>query len=443
MQTSLRKSLTTFDGIALLIGITIGSGIYSTPYIIAGYYESFLGVITTWGVVAIFVMIGGLIYAELGTRFPTTGGEYVYLTKAFGPFVGFLFGWAQLFIIRTSPGAGLAIVAADYVSYFVPLEGNVHTGVALGFILLVGLFNYVGVQWAARFQGVTTVMKVGGLLLFVVLFAILLGGSESQLADVSAPIRGEGFFGTLIPALMLILFTHIGWDRVGYVAGEMKNPREIIPKSMIYGLGLIILIYVAVVTIYHYLLGMDALRATNTPAADIASIMFGPIGASIVALLAIISAVSSINGTTMSSTRVYYAMARDGLLFNAFNHIDAKFRTPTRAIVAHVFWASVILIVRGSFENIAAGMVFAILIFYSMTTLALFKFRRDKINEEQAFRMPGYPVLPAIYLIGVVTLIVFRAIFEWEKSLIDLAFVASGLPVSIYWFRKKSRQQGS
>lgn len=443
MQTSLRKSLTTFDGIALLIGITIGSGIYSTPYIIAGYYESFLGVITTWGVVAIFVMIGGLIYAELGTRFPTTGGEYVYLTKAFGPYVGFLFGWAQLFIIRTSPGAGLAIIAADYVGYFAPLEGNAHTAVALGFIVLVGVFNYVGVQWAARFQGITSVMKVAGLVLFVILFAVLLGGAESRLGDVAPTVRGEGFFGTLIPALMLILFTHIGWDRVGYVAGEMKNPREIIPKSMIYGLAMIILIYVAVVTIYHYLLGMEALRATVTPAADIASTMLGPVGATVVALLAIISAVSSINGTTMSSTRVYYAMARDGLLFKSFNFIDPRFRTPTRAIIAHVVWASVILVVRGSFENIAAGMVFAILIFYSMTTLALFKFRREKVNEEQAFKMPGYPVLPIIYLVGVVTLIVFRAVFEWEKSLIDLAFVASGVPVSLYWFRKRSRKQGS
>jgi len=442
-ESSLRKSLTTFDGIALLIGITIGSGIYSTPYIIAGYYESFLGVITTWGAVAVFVMIGGLIYAELGTRFPTTGGEYVYLTKAFGPFVGFMFGWAQLFIIRTSPGAGLAIVAADYVSYFTPLEGFSHTGVALSFIVLVGLFNYVGIQWAARFQGITTVMKVAGLILFVLLFAVLLGGTENQLGDVSAPIRGEGFFGTLIPALMLILFTHIGWDRVGYVAGEMKNPREIIPKSMIYGLGLIIVIYMAVIMIYHYVLGMDGLRATITPAADIASTMIGPFGASVVALLAIISAVSSINGTTMSSSRVYYAMAKDGLLFKSFNFIDPRFRTPTRAILAHVFWAGVILIVRGSFENIAAGMVFAILIFYSMTTLALFKFRREKINEEGAFKMPGYPWLPAIYLVGVVTLLVFRAIFEWEKSLIDLAFVASGLPVSIYWFRKKRKQKGS
>lgn len=439
---ALRKSLTTFDGIALLIGITIGSGIYSTPYLIAGYFDSFSGVIATWVIVGIFVMIGGLIYAELGTRMPTTGGEYAYITTAFGPFAGFMFGWAQLFIIRTSPGAGLAIITADYVGFFVPLGGLSHTAVALCVLILVGLFNYIGIQWAARFQRVTTVIKVVGLLLFVLLFALLLGGTDSQLTEVSAPTRGSGFLGTLIPALMLIVFTHAGWDRVGYVAGEMKDPRAIIPRSMIYGLGLVLLIYWAVITIYHYVLGMEALRATATPAADIASTMIGPIGASAVALLAIVSAVSSINGTTMSASRVYYAMARDGLFLKWLNHIHARFLTPSRAILAHVVWASVILLVRGSFENIVAGMVFAILIFYTMTTLALFKFRRQRLNEANAFKMPGYPILPAIYLVGVFGLLVFRAVFEWEKSLIDLVFIATGLPVSLFWLRRR-RQNAS
>ncbi|NNE34669.1 MAG: amino acid permease [Rhodothermales bacterium] len=315
IQPQLRKSLTTFDGVALLIGITIGSGIYSTPYIIAGYFSSFGGVMLTWLIVGAFVMIGGLIYAELGTRIPTTGGEYAYITKAFGPFAGFMFGWAQLFIIRTSPGAALAIITADYLGFFFPLEGWSHTLTALSVIALVGLFNYVGVQWAALFQRVTTVAKVAGLAAFAVLFAALLGGTESKLAEVSQPMTDAGFLGNLIPALMLIVFTHAGWDRVGYVAGEMKNPRQVIPKSMLIGLGIVLVIYWTVITIYHYVLGMDALRATATPAADIATIMIGTVGAGAVAILAIVSAVSSINGTTMSASRVYYAMAHDGLFF--------------------------------------------------------------------------------------------------------------------------------
>ena len=264
VQPKLRKSLRTTDGVALLIGITIGSGIYSTPYLIAGYLDSYAVVMTCWVVVGLFVLIGGLIYAELGTRLPTTGGEYAYITACFGPFAGFMFGWAQLLIIRTSPGAGLALIASDYIGYFVPHSGWSHTATALGILALVGGFNYIGILWASRFQKVTTVVKVGGLILFAVLFAVLLRETENHLGARLPPIQDRGFYGNLIPALMLIVFTHTGWDRVGYVAGEMKNPRDVIPRSMLLGLSIVLLIYWTIITIYHYALGMDGLRATAT-----------------------------------------------------------------------------------------------------------------------------------------------------------------------------------
>jgi len=432
----LRKSLRTFDGVALLLGITIGSGIYSTPSVIAGYFEAWSGVILTWVIVGMFVMVGGLIYAELGTRLPETGGEYAYITRCFGPFAGFMFGWAQLFIIRTSPGAGLAIVATDYIGFFLPLSGRGRMLVAVSLLVAVGFLNYVGVHWSSRFQKVTTVVKVGGLLLFAVLFVVLLGGAESQLATRATSLPNAGLMANLIPALMLVVFTHTGWDRVGYVAGEIEKPREVIPRSMVLGLGLVLLVYWTVVTIYHYALGMEGTRATTTPAADVATLMLGPVGASIVAVLAILSAVGSINGTTMAASRVYYAMARDGVFLKWLDFVHPRFRTPSRAIVAHVMWAIVILMLRGSFESIAAGMVFAILIFYTLTTLALFKLRRQRVGEEEAFLMPGYPILPLLYLSGVVGLLAVRAIFEWEKSLVDIAFVATGIPFSWLWLRR-------
>ncbi len=438
-MADLKKELNTFDGVALLIGITIGSGIYSTPSIIAGYFGSFTQIITAWLLVSAFVMMGGLIYAELGTRIPTTGGEYSYIRRAFGPFAGFMFGWSQLFIIRTSPGAGLAIIAADYIAYFIPLPGLWHTSVALSIIVMLGVFNYVGVRWSALFQRTTTIFKVTGLVLFVILFFFLLGGTPNQLGSEVAPLNNAGFFANLIPALILIVFTHTGYDRVGYVAGEMKDPRKVIPRSMVIGLSLIIVIYASSITIYHYVLGMEAMRQTVTPAADVAFMMIGAAGAAGVALLAITSAVSSINGTILSSSRVYYVMAKDGIFFKSLDYVHDRFRTPTRAIIAHCFWAGVILVVRGSFENIVAGMTFAVLIFYTMTTLALFKFRKEKVGEAEGeiFRVPGYPYVPIVYLIGIVTLLLARAVFEWEKSLVDIAFVLTGLPVSYFWLRRK------
>ena len=171
--------------------------------------------------------------------------------------------------------------------------------------------------------------------------------------------------------------------------------------------------------------------------------MMGAAGASIVAVMAIVSAIGSINGTMMSATRVYYAMARDGLFFRWLDFVHPDFKTPSRAILVHCGWAAVILVARGSFEAIAAGMVFAILIFYTLTTLALFKLRREDVGGEGAFRMPLYPLLPTIYLVGIVGLLVLRVVFDWEKSLVDFAFVATGLPISFFWLSKKRGNHSS
>ncbi|MCH8247851.1 MAG: APC family permease [Bacteroidetes bacterium] len=436
-QPKLRKALRLTDGVALVIGITIGSGIYSTPSIISGYFVSFSGIAAAWIGVAFFIVIGALIYAELGTRLPTTGGEYVYLTTCYGPFVGFMFGWSQLFIIRTSAAAGLSIIAADYVGFFFNLSPTAHMAVALSIIWGLGVFNYVGVQWASLFQKVTTLIKVVGLIALAAGGVFFLSSAANLLGTTLPTTTGVGPFGNVIAALMLIVFTHIGFDRVGYVAGEISNPREVIPKTMAIGTIIIIGIYWLMNTTYHYALGMEGMRGTATPAADVATILIGSVGAGAIAILAIISAAGSINGTMMSSTRVYYAMAHDGLFFKTLDYVHATFRTPSRAILVHCAWASVLLVIRGSFETLAAGMVFAILIFYTLTTLAVFKLRRLKIGEEISWKMPFYPWLPIIYLVGVVGLLVVRIIFEFEKSLIDFAFVASGLPISFFWLRKR------
>ena len=439
----LRKTLGTFDGIALLIGIVIGSGIYTTPALVSSYFGSFSSLITVWIVVGVFVMIGGLIYAELGTRLPATGGEYVYITRCFGPFAGFMFGWAQLFIIRTSPAAGLALIAADYVGVLTELSPRGHTAVALGIITALGLFNYVGTQWASLFQKVTTVIKVGFLALFAAAGVALMSGLPNLLGTQSAPTTGLSPAGNLIAGLMLIIFTHTGFDRVGYVAGEMKDPKKTIPRSMLVGITIVIALYWSLITVYHYALGMEGMQASVTPAADVGTVMIGAAGASIVAVMAIVSAIGSINGTMMSATRVYYAMARDGLFFRWLDFVHPKFKTPSRAILVHCAWAAVILVARGSFEAIAAGMVFAILIFYTLTTLALFKLRRGDVGGEGVFRMPFYPLLPSIFLVGIVGLLVLRAVFDWQKSLIDFAFIATGLPISFFWLSKKRGNHSS
>jgi len=435
---SLRKVLGIPDGVAILVGITIGAGIYSTPQIIAGYQESFLSIITLWLIVGIFVFIGSLIYAELGTRFPNTGGEYIYISRTFGPFVGFLFGWTQLFIIRTSATAGLSIIAVNYLGYFFNMNNLVQTCMALFIIIFLGLINYIGIQQASSFQKITTLIKVTGLFLLVSAGLFLVDSNTNLISTRATSTQNLGLIGNTVAAIMLIVFTHTGWDRVGYSAGEMKNPKKVIPSTMFIGIGIIIFLYISVNFVYYNVLGIEGLRASTIVASDTAIKLIGPTGGALIALLVLISAMGSINGTMMTAPRVYYAMSKDGLFFKWLNYVHPKYQTPSRAVIAHCTWAAFILIVRGQFETIAAGMVFAVLIFYAFTTAALFKLRKTD-NPRDIYKIPLFPVLPAIFFIGIVLLLFFRAFYEWEKSLVDLAFIASGIPFALIWIRRKKK----
>ena len=437
-ESGFRRTLGLFDGVAILVGITIGAGIYSTPTKIANYQPSFWFIIGLWVLAGIFVFLGGLIYAELGSRFPKTGGEYVYITKAFGPYAGFIFGWAQLFIVRTSPAAGLAIVIVNYVQHFVELTKWSQTALAIFVISLIGALNYVGIRPASIFQAISTIVKVGGLFVLVIVGLVLIQGQGpglSQTMEVTEPMSPFGLFAA---TMMLVIFSYLGWDRVGYSAGEMKNPGRNIPVSIVIGLSIVISAYIGAVFLYHYALGMDGVRSSERVASDTATVLIGGTGASLIAVIVMISAAGSINGTMMTAPRVYYAMAKDGLFLPWFNYIHPQFRTPSKAIIAHVIWAIVILLIRSSnFENIVAGMTFAVLVFYVVTTLAYFKLRMQNLGEKDAFRIPW--IVPAVYLIGLVVLIAIRGVFEWQKSLVDMAFVATGIPFVIYFCRKSTK----
>jgi APA family basic amino acid/polyamine antiporter len=438
-KPSLRRSLGVFDGITLLIGIMIGAGIYSTPQLIAGYLGSFSTILFLWILVACFVFISGLIYAELGTRLPHTGGEYVYISRCFGPFAGFMFGWAQLFIIRTSAAASLAIVTADYVKSLFKLSGFAHTALALSVIVLLGILNYVGIQRASFFQKISTVLKVGGLFALVVIGLILVQSQKNLLSTTAAPTGDLGLVGNAVAAIMLIFFTHTGWDRVGYVAEEMKNPRRVVPLSLVFGIGVVVAVYALTNMVYYRTLGIEGMRGSSTVAVEVATTLIGTPGAVFIALLVIISATGSINGTMMTAPRAYYAMAKDGLFFKWLDFVHPRFQTPSRAILAHCIWASVILLIRRKFETIAAGMVFILLIFLILNTFALFKLRKGEVGGKNVYRLPFYPFLPWFFISGILVLLVFRVISEWKSSLVDVAFLASGLPFSLIWLRRNKK----
>ncbi len=435
-MSELKKSLGLVDGISLLIGITIGSAIFATPQIIASYSDSFFNIILLWIVVTFFVFIGSLIYAELGSRFPNTGGEYIYINKAFGPFWGFIFGWSQLLIIRTSPAAGISLITANYIGYFIEMNQFQKNIVAITIIIIFGIINIIGVERASTYNKFSSVVKTVGIVVFTFTGLMIFGGNFSNLPESINSTQNLGPIGNAVAAIILVLFSYLGWDRVGYVAGEMKNPKDIIPRTMFYGIGTIAIIYLSANLLYHTVMGLEGVRNSNIVASDTASILFGNVGASIVSMIVIISATGSINGTMMSASRLYYAMAKDGLLFSWFNHIHPSFKTPTHSIIAHCIWGIVLLVVRQNFETIVSGMVFTILIFYIVTTLALFKFRKLNIGQG-GYRVPLYPLLPLVYLIGLIVLVSLRLFYQFNLSIQDLSFVLTGVPIYFLFFKQK------
>ena len=435
-MTQLKKTLGLLDGISLLIGITIGSAIFATPQIIATYQNSFSSIIVLWAIVTIFVFIGSLIYAELGSRYPNTGGEFVYISKAFGPFWGFIFGWAQLLIIRTSPAAGISLITANYIGYFIEINQFQKNIIAIFIIILFGIVNYVGVERASFYNKFSSFVKTLGIAVFTTVGLFIYGAEFSNLSPSVQATQNLGPIGNFVAAAILVLFSYLGWDRVGYVAGEMKNPKKIIPLTMFYGLSLIALIYLGANLLYHTVLGIEGVRNSLIVASDTASILFGNSGATIISLVVIISATGSINGTMMSASRLYYAMARDKLLFNWFNYIHPYYKTPTHSIIAHCIWGIALLVIRQNFETIVSGMVFTILIFYIITTLAFFKFRMTD-QGEKGYRLPFYPLLPAIYLIGLILLVGLRLFFQFNLSAQDLSFVLTGVPIYFLFFKHK------
>ena len=435
-MTKLKKTLGLFDGIALLVGITIGAGIFKTPQVIASYINSFSIVIILWLSVAVFVYVGALIYAELGSRFPQTGGEYVYMQKAFGPFFGFLFGWAQLFIIRTSPTAALSLLSADYLGYFFPLDHSQKIIIASLIIIVFGIINILGVNKGSAYNKFSSSVKITGLMFFCLIGLILTSGDFSKLSESVSPTASLGPVGNLIAAIMMIVFSFLGWDRVGYVAGEMKNPKKVIPQSMFYGMLIVTMLYLGSNILYHSVIGLEGMRSSSIVASDTAISLFGNIGASLISIMVIISATGSVNGTMMATTRVYYAMAKDGLIFKWFDYIDPKFQTPTHAIIAHCIWSIALILIRQNFETLVAGMVFAILIFYGFTTVAFFKFRKEKIGNNDGYKLPYFPLLPSLYILGIIVLVFLRAFYEPWKSAQDLLFVLSGIPVYFIFFKK-------
>jgi APA family basic amino acid/polyamine antiporter len=438
VSPSLNRALGPFDATMVVIGGIIGAGIFITPYIVAQRLDAPMLVLAAWGVGGLIALAGALSYAELGALFPKVGGQYVYLKDAFHPLVGFLYGWALLLVIESGAVAAVAITFATYLLHMIGGPDGARVAVAVLALVLVAIVNYVGVKPGSRMLNVFVVLKIGALVILIGagLFAATHPGwwHDSRPVADAAPSTLVAFGAALVP----ILFAYGGWQNANYVAEEIENPRRNLPLSLIAGTIAVAFIYVTTNVVYIRALGLHRLAATTTPAADVARSVFGAPGDLFVSAAIAISTFGFLNLAILAPTRVYYAMAADGLFAPALSRLHPRFRTPSLAIVVQVAW-SCILAMTGTYDRLLNYVVFTDWIFFGLTVSTLFVFRRRvPIDRRPAgtFRSPLYPVVQIGFTViaaGIV-LSVIRA--DPPSAARGAALIALGIPV-YYWYARR------
>ncbi len=424
----------------VVVGGIIGAGIFINPYIVAQRLDSPFWVLAAWVLGGVIAMAGALTFAELGVIRPKAGGHYAYLREAFHPLLGFLYGWALLFMIETGAIAAVSLTFAEYTLRLVGRGGEGALPLAVLAIVVVGAINALGVKPGSRVLNLLVVLKVVALATLIGA-GLLLPAGEGGAAPSGAAAGGGGLGLPAIAlgaALIPIMFSFGGWQNVNYVAEEIRDPKRDLPRSLILGTALVVLVYVLVNWIYLRTLGHAGLAGTLTPAADAARALMGPLGDRFLALTISVSTFGFLNLTMLAPTRVYYAMARDGVFLSSVSRLHPRFRSPTRAIFLQTALALILLFWK-DYAGLVDYVVFADWIFFGLAGASLFVFRRRVPLEgrpEGTFATPLYPLIPALFT-GVALYIVLSSF--WADPLgsgIGVLLLATGIPAFFYWNKR-------
>lgn len=429
----LPRNLGLFDALAITVGIVIGGGIFLVPNLVARELKSIPAILGVWvfgGVVSFF---GALACAELGTALPSTGGQYVYLREAYGPLIGFLYGWSMFTVARTAQVAWLAVTLVLYLRYFVPLSFLASKLVALGALVLFSAINYRGVRAGAFVQKVFTTGKVLGLFALVA-SAFLLHGKPA----VSSPITAGFSLSSFGAALIASVLAYDGWVMVSFVAGEIRNPKRNILLALALGSVACIAIYVLANLAYLRVLSISEIASSDHVAATMAEKILGTRGGSLISLIILISIIGALNGSFLASPRVYFAQARDRLFFRNFAEVHPRFQTPAVAIAAQGAWA-VVLVVTGSYETLIDYAMFATWLFYGLMVAGVIVLRRTQPDLERPYRMWGYPVTAVLFILITVWFLANMLMTRPWPSIAGLLLTASGIPVYWLWVRGRER----
>jgi len=445
----LERKLGLFPLTNIVIANMVGAGIFTTSGLLMKDLHHPVVMLGLWVVGGLVALCGALSYGELGAAFPHAGGEYAFLSRLYHPILGFLSGWVSFFVGFSAPIAASAIGFSEYSTRAFP--GLLHPGIIGGAseaavmkklyaILIIAAFTFLhtrGLETGARVQNALTGLKI---LLIVGLVAAGFAVGKGSLGHLvaAAPFRLDfGGLKTLGLSLMWIMFAYSGWNASAYVGSEVKNPSRNLPRSLLIGTGVVMILYIALNLFYIYAIPPAQMEGVISVGGLAAGNLFGKSAETVLSVLISFALFSSLSAYLILGPRVYYSMARDGIFFKSIAYVDPKCCVPTRSIVLQGAIASV-MVLFGTFDQLLTYMGFSLGIFPLLAVLGVFKLRR---TGRSAVKLPGYPVASAVYILVGATILVLSFLERPAESLVAVATAMAGIPV--YFFFKRSAGKGA
>ncbi|EHM01673.1 amino acid permease [Acetobacteraceae bacterium AT-5844] len=439
-DASHRAHLSVFDAVAILVGIVVGIGIFRTPSLVAAHVESEVAFLGVWLLGGLVTLVGALCYAELSAAHPHSGGEYHFLSRAYGQPVAMMFGWARTSVIQTGAIAGVAFVLGDYAATLLPLGpygGAIYAALT---ILVLTAVNIAGTFQSKWLQIAVTALEIG------IILAIIGFGFFSSTTIIPVPSAEPGT-AALGLALVFVLLTYGGWNEASYLAGEVKNASRDIARVFLIGTVVLVTVYVSVNLALLMVLGLDGLRGSGVVAADMMRMVAGESGAKVVSLGILVAAVSTLNATIFTGARSASALARDVTWLAGMSQWSAQRQTPARALVLQAIISLALVCFGAATQDGFRAMVdYAAPVFWAflfLTGLALFVLRFREPDRTLPYKVPLYPATPILFCLSCLYMLHSSIAYTGTGALIGLAAVAVGAPILLFRRRDAEADDGA
>ncbi|MCZ7566859.1 MAG: amino acid permease [Burkholderiales bacterium] len=430
-----RPVLSTTDAIAIIVGIVIGAGIFAVPSIVAGSVASERMMILVWIAAGLVSLAGALCYGELATAFPDAGGDYHFITRAYGSRLSFLYAWARVIVITTASIAALAFVFGDYVARFLPLGGFGSAVYAALLVVALTAINIAGVRRGAVTQNLLTAALVAGLVMVIVAGLFVAAPAEAPAAAAAAADGGKPWHAGIGLAMVLVLFTYGGWNEAAYISAEVKDARRNMVRALVFGILVIVALYLLTNLAYLRGLGMAGMAGSQAVAADLLARTWGDIGAAIISLVVVVAAATSANATIIAGSRTNYALGRDWPLLGFLGRWNERTGTPVNALVAQGAIA-LALVAFGALTTGNRGLQTMIEVtapvfwfFFLLAGASLVVLRVREPHAERPFRVPLYPLTPAVFCLSSAYLLYSSLAYTGRGAWVGVAVLAVGVAV--------------